>query len=93
MANIQNLTNMGKGRPLGAKNKLRWNDVITDEKLARVIEGLYDIAVNGKYEKDRITASNIIVERSLGRIPQIIEQTVIDGKTTTDLLEDTEDEL
>ena len=84
--NNQNLTNAGKGRVKGSKNKVHVNDIITDERQKELLEQLYDIALNGTYEKSRISAIQILLERTLGKVPAEVHQTITETSTLQDLL-------
>lgn len=84
------IPNMGKGRPKGSKNKVRFGDVITDDMTKHVIQELYDIAMTDKYAKNRLTAIGMILDRNLGKIAVEVHQTFTDTSTLQDLL--TEDE-
>lgn len=74
---MANLTNRN-GRPRGSKNKIRIHDIITDERQKELLEELYNIAMNGKYEKNRISAIEMLLERTLGRVPAEIHQNITD---------------
>lgn len=84
---IENLTNIGKGRPKGSKNKFKVNDVITDTRIQQYFEELHSIALEDKYSKNRIAAIQMLLERTLGKVPAEIHQTVTDATTLSDILD------
>ena len=56
------------------------NDVLfgffNDEKIVKIVENIYDIALNAQKDADRLNASREILDRVLGKPKQTIEGTL-----------------
>lgn len=69
-------TRSGDSSVIGTIKQLS-NDVVfgffTDDKLVEIVTNLYNIALDGEKDSDRISASKEILDRVLGKPKQTIE--------------------
>lgn len=90
--NEKSLLNLNRsGKAKGTKStKFKFDEVITEDKMTNLINGLYDIAINDKWAKNRIAASTYLIDRGLGKMPQTINN-IGSEQTINDILADDND--
>lgn len=81
----------GAGRPPGALNtrtedlQKRFMELSTPELFAQVFQSLVNVAIQGEREADRVNASKYLIDRWLGKVPEVVN-VLSDSQSVGDVL-------